>query len=293
MEKISEVLATYNASNLEDRMQFELDGVVEKEVKQAYCAENLEFCVSCMDYTTLKVTDTEDSVKSFCCRFIEETEKGSLREVAAVCVYPNFAGIVREGLKGTDIQTAVVAGGFPSSQTFMELKLSECKMAIAAGAQEVDVVITVGDVLERNFEKIYRELLAIRKVCEGARLKVILETGELKDIESIFTASLVSMYAGADFIKTSTGKVPVNATPEAVYVMCEAIKQYYARTGKKVGLKVAGGVSKAQNALRYLTIVNHILGGEWLTSNYFRIGTSQLLDDIMKEIKGIRMKEAE
>jgi len=288
MEKISEVLATYNASNLEDRMQFELDGVVEKEVKQAYCAENLEFCVSCMDYTTLKVTDTEDSVKSFVADLLKK-----LREVAAVCVYPNFAGIVREGLKGTDIQTAVVAGGFPSSQTFMELKLSECKMAIAAGAQEVDVVITVGDVLEKNFEKIYRELLAIRKVCEGARLKVILETGELKDIESIFKASLVSMYAGADFIKTSTGKVPVNATPEAVYVMCEAIKQYYARTGKKVGLKVAGGVSKAQNALRYLTIVNHILGGEWLTSSYFRIGTSQLLDDIMKEIKGIRMKEAE
>lgn len=293
MEKISEVLATYNASNLEDRMQFELDGVVEKEVKQAYCAENLEFCVSCMDYTTLKVTDTEDSVKSFVADLLKKLKKGSLREVAAVCVYPNFAGIVREGLKGTDIQTAVVAGGFPSSQTFMELKLSECKMAIAAGAQEVDVVITVGDVLERNFEKIYRELLAIRKVCEGARLKVILETGELKDIESIFKASLVSMYAGADFIKTSTGKVPVNATPEAVYVMCEAIKQYYARTGKKVGLKVAGGVSKAQNALRYLTIVNHILGGEWLTSSYFRIGTSQLLDDIMKEIKGIRMKEAE
>jgi len=293
MEKISEVLATYNASNLEDRMQFELDGVVEKEVKQAYCAENLEFCVSCMDYTTLKVTDTEDSVKSFVADLLKKLKKGSLREVAAVCVYPNFAGIVREGLKGTDIQTAVVAGGFPSSQTFMELKLSECKIAIAAGAQEVDVVITVGDVLEKNFEKIYRELLAIRKVCEGARLKVILETGELKDIESIFKASLVSMYAGADFIKTSTGKVPVNATPEAVYVMCEAIKQYYARTGKKVGLKVAGGVSKAQNALRYLTIVNHILGGEWLTSSYFRIGTSQLLDDIMKEIKGIRMKEAE
>ena len=262
-------------------------------MKQAYCAENLEFCVSCMDYTTLKVTDTEDSVKSFVADLLKKLKKGSLREVAAVCVYPNFAGIVREGLKGTDIQTAVVAGGFPSSQTFMELKLSECKMAIAAGAQEVDVVITVGDVLEKNFEKIYRELLAIRKVCEGARLKVILETGELKDIESIFKASLVSMYAGADFIKTSTGKVPVNATPEAVYVMCEAIKQYYARTGKKVGLKVAGGVSKAQNALRYLTIVNHILGGEWLTSNYFRIGTSQLLDDIMKEIKGIRMKEAE
>lgn len=293
MEKISEILATYSLSNLEDRIRFELDGVVENKVKQAYSAENLEFCVSCMDYTTLKVTDTENSVKSFVADLLRKLNKGNLQEVAAVCVYPNFAGIVREGLKNTKIQTAVVAGGFPASQTFMDLKLSECKMAIAAGAQEVDVVISVGDVLEKNFEKIYRELLAIRKACEGVRLKVILETGELKDIENIFYASLVSIYAGADFIKTSTGKVPVNATPEAVYVMCEAIKQYYARTGKKIGLKVAGGVSKVSNALRYLTIVNHILGREWLTSGYFRIGTSQLLDDVLKEIKGIRAKEAE
>lgn len=290
MENISEILATYNALNLEDRMQFELDGVVEKEVKQAYCAENLEFCVSCMDYTTLKVTDTANSVRSFVADLLKKLKKGGLREVAAVCVYPNFAETVREELRATDIQTAVVAGGFPSSQTFMELKLSECKMAVAAGAQEVDVVITVGDVLEKNYEKIYRELSAIRKVCEGVRLKVILETGELKDIESIFNASLVSMYAGADFIKTSTGKVPVNATPEAVYTMCEAIKQFHARTGRKVGLKVAGGVSKAQNALRYLTIVSHILGDTWLTPDYFRIGTSQLLDDILKEIKSIKEK---
>lgn len=285
MENISETLASYNFSNLEDRMQFELDGVVEKEVKQAYCVENLEFCVSCMDYTTLKVTDTENSVKNFVADLLKKLKKNNLHEVAAVCVYPNFAQAVREGLKETDIQTAVVAGGFPSSQTFTELKLSECKMAIAAGAQEVDVVITVGDVLEKNYEKIYRELSAIRKVCQNVRLKVILETGELKDTESIFNASLVSMYAGADFIKTSTGKVPVNATPEAVYIMCEAIKQYHAQTGRKVGLKVAGGVSKAQNALRYLTIVNHIMGREWLSPYYFRIGTSQLLDDIIKEIK--------
>lgn len=290
MEKISEILSSYTILNLEDRIQFELDGVVEKEVKQAYCIENLEFCVSCMDYTTLKVTDTEDSVKAFVVDLLKKLKKGNLKEVASVCVYPNFAGIVRNALANTTIATTVVAGGFPASQTFVELKLSECKMAIAEGAQEVDVVISVGDVLEKNFEKIYKELCAIRKVCEEVRLKVILETGELKNVENIFYASLVSMYAGADFIKTSTGKVPVNATPEAVYAMCEAIKQFHGRTGKKVGLKVAGGVSKAQSALRYLTIVNHILGNEWLTSHYFRIGTSQLLDDILKEIKSAREK---
>lgn len=291
MDNISEILAAYNCVNLDERIQFDLDGVVEKEIKQAYCAENLEFCISCMDYTTLKVTDTEDSVRNFTAELLKKLKKYDLRSVAAVCVFPNFAEIVREGLKGTDIQTAVVAGNFPNSQTFTEIKLAECKMAIGAGAQEVDVVISVGDMLEKNYEKVYKELKAIRKVCEGVRLKVILETGELKDIETIFYASLISAYAGADFIKTSTGKVPVNATPESVYVMCEALKQYYEQTGKRVGLKVAGGVSKAQNAIRYLTIVNHVLGNEWLTPYYFRIGASQLMEDIVKEIKALALKK--
>lgn len=290
MENITEELATYNWSNLEDRIQFDLDGVVEKEVKQAYCVENLEFCVSCMDYTSLKVTDTEKSIRTFATDLLKKLKKNSLKRVAAVCVFPNFTATVCNELKSTDISTAVVCGGFPFSQTYPELKLSECKMALHDGAQEIDVVITVGDVLEKNYEKIYRELKAIRGVCEGVKLKVILETGELKNIENIFNAALVSMYAGADFIKTSTGKVPVNATPESVYVMCEAIKQYHAHTGKRVGLKVAGGVSKAQIALRYLTIVNYLLGTEWLTPNYFRIGASQLFDDIAKEIASCKKK---
>lgn len=289
MDNISEILTGYNCVNLDERIQFDLDGVVEKEIKQAYCVENLEFCISCMDYTTLKVTDTEESVKNFVSELLKKLKKFNLRGVAAVCAYPNFADIVREGLKTTEIQTAVVAGNFPNSQTFTEIKLAECKMAVAAGAQEVDVVISVGNMLEKNYEKVYRELKAIRKACENVRLKVILETGELKDIETIFNASLIAAYAGADFIKTSTGKVPVNATPESVYVMCEAIKQFHAQTGRKVGLKVSGGVSKAQNAIRYLTIVNHVLGTEWLTPYYFRIGASQLMDDVVKEIKGLQM----
>lgn len=288
MENISEILAAYNMSNLEDRIQFDLDGVVEKEIKQAYCAENLEFCMSCIDYTTLKVTDTEESVKNFVAELLKKLKKNAAKEVAAVCVFSNYAGIVKEGLQGTEIKTAVVAGGFPFSQTFTEIKLAECKMAVGAGAEEVDVVIQVGEMLEKNYEKVYRELKAIRKVCENVRLKVILETGELKDIEMIFNASLLSMHAGADFIKTSTGKVPVNATPESVYVMCEAVKQYYAQTGRRVGIKVAGGVSKSQNAIRYLTIANHILGREWLTPYYFRLGASQLFDDLAKEVKALR-----
>lgn len=290
MEDIAKILAAYNCVNLDERIQFELDGVVEKEIKQVYCAENLEFCLSCIDYTTLKLTDTEKSVKIFVTDLLKKLKKFNLKKVAAVCVFPNFAEIVREGLQETGIQTAVVAGNFPSSQTFTEIKLAECKMAISAGAQEVDVVISVGDMLEKNYEKVFRELKAIRKVCEAVRLKVILETGELKDVEIIFYASLIAAYAGADFIKTSTGKVPVNATPESVYVMCEAIKQYFAQTGRRVGLKVAGGISKAQNAIRYVTIVNHVLGSEWLTPYYFRIGASMLMEDVVKEIKALKMK---
>ena len=289
MDNISETLATYSCVNLDDRVQFELDGVVEKEIKQAYCVENLEFCIACMDFTSLRLTDTEGSVKNFVTDLLKKLKKFNLREVAAVCVFPKFTEVVREMLKPTEIQTAVVAGNFPNSQTFTEIKLAECKMAIGAGAQEVDVVISVGNMLEKNYEEVYRELKAIRKACENVRLKVILETGELKDLESIFNASLIAAYAGADFIKTSTGKVPVNATPESVYVMCEAIKQYYAQTGKRVGLKVAGGISKAQNAIRYLTIVNHVLGCEWLTPYYFRLGASQLMDDVIKEIKALQM----
>lgn len=207
MDQISETLTTYNCVNLDDRIQFDLDGVVEKEVKLAYGVEKLELCVACMDYTTLRLTDTEESVRIFVAELLKKLKKFELKSVAAVCVYPQFAGVVREALHGTGIQTAVVAGNFPTSQTFMEIKLAECKLAVEAGAQEVDVVISVGDILEKNYEKVYCDLKAMREACKDVRLKVILETGELKDLETIFNASLIAVYAGADFIKTSTGKV--------------------------------------------------------------------------------------
>ncbi len=287
MGQITETLAAYNGTNLDDRIQFDLDSIVEKEARQAYCVKGLEFCVSCMDYTTLKLTDTDESVRDFVVDMQKKLKKYELEPVAAVCVYPQFASIVRKELLSTGIRTAVVAGNFPTSQSFLEIKLAEIRMAIAAGAQEVDVVIPVGDMLEKNYEKVYQDLKAKREACKDVLMKVILETGELKDFETIFRASLIAACAGADFIKTSTGKVPVNATPESVYVMCEAIRQFYAQTGKKVGLKVAGGVSKAQNAIRYLAIVKHMLGQEWLNPSLFRIGASQLMEDVVKEIKSM------
>ena len=285
MENIVETLAAYGYSNLEDRIEFELDGVIEKEIAPAYCNENFELCVSCMDYTTLKVTDTEKSVAAFVTELLKKIKKNTLPDVASVCVFPRFAPIVKAGLTGTSIKTNAVGACFPAAQTFLDVKLAECKEAIAAGADEIDVVISVGDVLERNYEQVYKELVAIREACAGVVLKVILETGELKTIESIFYASLIGAYAGADFIKTSTGKVPMNATPEAVYVICEALRKYYDQTGKMVGIKVSGGITKVQNAIRYLTIVKHVLGEAWINPNYFRIGTSQLLEDILKEMK--------
>ena len=282
MDGISEILATYNCVSLDEKIQFELDGVVEKEIKQAYCIENLEFCVSCMDYTTLKVSDTEESVKNFTADLLKKLKKFNLRDVAAVCVFSNYAGIVREGLKGTEIQTAVVAGNFPNSQTFTEIKLAECKMAIGAGAQEVDVVISVGDILEKNYEKVYRELKAIRKVCENVRLKVILETGELKDEALIRKASEISIKAGADFIKTSTGKVAVNATPESARIMMEVIRDMGVE--KTVGFKPAGGVRTAEDAQKYLAIADELFGADWADARHYRFGASSLLASLLKAL---------
>ena len=172
MEQIADILATYNIANFDERVQFDLDGVIEKEIKQAYCLENLSFCVACMDYTTLCLTDTETSVRAFVSDLLKKLKKFELKPVAAVCVYPHYASVVRELLGATDIRTAVVAGHFPNAQTFADIKLAECRMAVEAGAQEVDVVISVGDMLEKNHEKVYRELVAIREACEGVRLKV-------------------------------------------------------------------------------------------------------------------------
>ena len=282
---MTETLAAYSWTNLEDRVQFELDSVIEKEALSAYSNDNSAECVPYMDYTSLKVTDTESSIAAFVSELIKKLRKFSLPDVASVCVFPCFASVVKEGLAGTSIRTAVVGASFPMAHTFLDVKLAECREAIAAGADEVDVVLSVGDIMEGKYDKVYAELAAIREACAGVALKVIIESGELKTIENVFNATLVAAYAGADFVKTSTGKVPVNATPEAVYVMCDALRQYHEREGRMVGIKVAGGVTKVQTAVRYYTIVRRVLGEAWCVPCYFRIGASHLLDDVLKEMK--------
>ncbi|HBG58941.1 deoxyribose-phosphate aldolase [Proteiniphilum sp. UBA1028] len=240
---------------------------------------------SCIDLTTLNTTDTRDSVW----KFIEQVNAfdGSTPEVenvAAICVYPNFAHVAKEALTA-DVKIACVSGGFPTSQTFAEVKVAETALAVADGADEIDVVINVGLFLGEEYEEMCEELSEIKEACRHASLKVILETGALNTVQQIHNAAILSLYSGADFLKTSTGKGYPGATLEAAYVMCHAIKSYYGKTGRKVGLKVSGGISTTVDAVKYYTLVKELLGEEWCNPTLFRIGASRLAGNLLSEIK--------
>ena len=267
---------------------------IEKAVKKAgeKVAKNkntdtLKEIFSCVDLTTLKCTDNAESV-------LQMTEKVNsledkypdLKNVAAICVYPNFANIVSESLEVESVEVACVSGGFPSSQTFSEVKIAETALALQAGATEIDIVLSIGKFLDGDYESVCDEIQELKDLCGDKSLKVILETGALKSAENIKKASILSMYSGADFIKTSTGKEAPGATPEAAFVMCKAIKEYYAKSGRKVGFKAAGGITSIEDALLYYNIVEDVLGKEWLNSKLFRIGTSRLASTLLNEIAG-------
>ena len=210
--------------------------------------------------------------------------------VAAICVYPNFAAIVKNTLEVDGVNIACVSGGFPSSQTFIEVKVAETALAIAEGADEIDIVISIGKFLSGDYEGMCEEIQELKEVCKERHLKVILETGALKSASNIKKASILSMYSGADFIKTSTGKQQPAATPEAAYVMCEAIKEYHQKTGIKIGFKPAGGINTVNDAIIYYTIVKELLGEEWLDNQLFRLGTSRLANLLLSDIKGEEIK---
>ena len=213
-----------------------------------------------------------------------EGTRPDVPNVAAICVYPLFVETVKQALTAQEVKIASVAGGFPSSQTFTEVKIAETAMAVMQGADEIDVVMNLGYFMEDNFEELTEELQEIKESCRHAHLKVILETGALVTTENIQKASILAMYSGADFIKTSTGKGYPGATFEAAYTMCKAIKTYHSITGNKVGVKISGGVRTAEDAVRYYTIVKEILGDEWLNKDLFRIGASSLVGDIEKRL---------
>ena len=213
-----------------------------------------------------------------------------LDNVAAICVYPNMAEIVNDTLEADNVKIACVSGGFPSSQTFTEVKVAETAMALHAGADEIDIVISVGKFLSGDYEGMCDEIEELKEVCGDKHLKAILETGALGSASNIKKASILSMYSGADFIKTSTGKENPAATPEAAYVMCHAIKEYFLETGRKVGFKPAGGINTVHDALVYYTIVKEVLGKEWLTNELFRLGTSRLANLLLSDIVGKETK---
>ncbi len=263
-------------------------GAIEAEAVKNYTKEVYAFCLSTVDLTTLSPCDTESSVRAFAERAARfYVDYPDLENVASICVYPPFIESVGLAVDGTPMRITSVAGGFPSSQTYLEVKALEVAMAIESGADEIDIVIPVGMIQEGRYDEAASEVRLLRAECgDDVVLKVILETGELRTPELIYAASMVSMESGAHFIKTSTGKVPVSATPESAVVMAQAIRDFYEKSGVRVGLKIAGGVRSAEDAALYYTMVVHILGSEWLTPQLFRIGASSLANGLLSAVVG-------
>lgn len=265
--------------------------IVEGKTAENNRPEVKKLLFNCIDLTTLRPTDNDESVMRFTqtVNRLDETYP-ELKNVAAICVYPNFAEIVRDTLEVEAVEIACVAGGFPSSQTFPEVKVAETAMAIMEGATEIDTVMNVGKFLAGDYEALCDEIQELKETCKEHRLKVILETGALGSAANIKKASILAMYAGADFIKTSTGKEQPAATPQAAYVMCQAIREYYEQTGIRIGFKPAGGIHTVDDALVYYTIVKEVLGEEWLNNRLFRLGTSRLANLLLSDIVGKDVK---
>ncbi|NLN94744.1 MAG: deoxyribose-phosphate aldolase [Bacteroidales bacterium] len=246
--------------------------------------ESLRLILSCLDLTSLEGSDHDEKIIDFCIK-AKSFNNFNLPNVAAVCVYPVFARLVRKNLENSNIKTACVAGAFPAGQSPLNIRLDEVKFAVDEGAQEIDMVISRGRFLQGDYDYITKEIDLTKKACGNAHLKVILETGELGSNENIRKASNLAIEAGADFIKTSTGKIKPAATFEAVVVMLETIKEHYLKTGKMIGIKPAGGISEPDQAILYANLVERILGKSWLNNHYFRIGASRLTDNIVKEFQ--------
>lgn len=289
--KYEEALHKYNTALNDDEIAAKTAKLIEKHLEENNTLEVKKFLFNCIDLTTLKCTDSDTSVMKFTEKVNEFVDRyPDLKNVAAICVYPNMAEIVNDTLEADDVKIACVSGGFPSSQTFIEVKVAETAMALHAGADEIDIVISVGKFLSGDYEGMCDEIEELKEVCGDKHLKVILETGALGSASNIKKASILAMYSGADFIKTSTGKENPAATPEAAYVMCQAIKEYFLETGRKVGFKPAGGINSVHDALVYYTIVKELLGEEWLTNERFRLGTSRMANLLLSEIVGSETK---
>ncbi|MDX9918910.1 MAG: deoxyribose-phosphate aldolase [Paludibacter sp.] len=286
MSKFDDLFRLYNCNLSDAEVKADIDRILSESFESNNNVEVYKQCLSQIDLTSLNGTDTDAQIIAMC-----EKVNGfkaaypHLPNVGAICVYPSMVPVVKEYLK-EDIGIASVAAGFPSSMTFIEVKVAETAMAVAEGATEIDVVISIGKFLEGNFEEMYEELTELKAACRDAHLKVIIESGALQSASNIKKASLIAMAAGADFIKTSTGKIPVAATLEATYVMCSAIKEWYEKTGVKVAYKPAGGIVTTDDAVKHYTIVKALLGNEWLNNKMFRFGASRLANNLLTSIEG-------
>ena len=285
--KYDTALNLYNTRLKDEDAEKAVKAILEK-VSENNTNDVKRFLFSTIEITSLTVTDNEDSILALTEKINDFTEENpTFPHPAAICVYPRFAKIVSESLEADGVEITCVAGGFPSSQTFPEVKTIETSLALNDGATEIDIVLPVGFFLAGDYEQVCDEIEEAKAIVgEESNLKVILETGALKTAENIKKAAILSMYSGADFIKTSTGKIEVSATPMAVYVMCQAIKEYFDTTGRKVGIKIAGGVRTTEQAVAYYTIVKEVLGKEWLYTEFFRIGASSLANNILTDLTG-------
>lgn len=289
--KYEKVLSEYNLDINDETVKRQVDILLKEHLQENNTKEVKQFLFNSVELTTLKTTDSEESVL----RFVEKVNKfddkyPELGHVATVCVYPCYAAICHETLENEEVEIACVSGSFPSSQTFIEVKIAETAMALKDGATEIDIVLPVGKFLSGDYEGVYDEVSELKAVCGENKMKVILETGCLKTAANIKKASILAMYSGADYIKTSTGKLEPAATPEAAFVMCQAIKEYYEKTGIQVGFKPAGGMKTVEDALSYYTIVKEVLGEKWLTNQMLRLGTSSLANKLLSDILGEEIK---
>lgn len=290
--KYEDALRKYN-TNLDDAAVREaVHKIIAEKVPENDTMDVKKFLFGSIELTTLKTTDSDTSVLAFTERVNDfDNEYPDLPHVATICVYPCFAKTVSESLEVDGVEIACVSGSFPSSQARIEVKVAETALAVADGATEIDIVLPVGKFLSGDYEGVCDDIAEMKAACgESVPMKVILETGALKTASNIKKASILSMYAGADYIKTSTGKMEPAATPEAAYVMCQAIKEYYDETGIQIGFKPAGGINSVMDAIIYYTIVKEVLGEKWLTNKWLRLGTSRLANMLLSELKGEQIK---
>ena len=292
LSKYEQALSKYNVELDDAAVKAAVRDIIANKVAENDTLEVKKFLFGSIELTTLKTEDSDTSVMAFTERVNAfDNEYPDMPHVATICVYPCFAEIVKDTLEGEGVEIACVSGSFPSSQARIEVKVAETSLAVKDGATEIDIVMPVGKFLSGDYAGMCEDISELKNACgKDVAMKVILETGDIKTASNIKKASILSMYAGADYIKTSTGKEKISATPEAAYVMCQAIKEYYDETGIQIGFKPAGGINTVMDAITYYTIVKEVLGEKWLTNKWFRLGTSRLANLLLSEIQGEEVK---